>query len=110
MTNKLECQVTACQHYRDNLCCLKGIQVEGPAARESGQTCCASFEERHNGSWGENSTAQREPSVESSIDCKATHCVYNRDCRCEADCVCVGCLCGNVTVKSETECCTFQPE
>ena len=87
--NRLECQVTSCQHYCDNLCCLPGIQVDGPAARESSQTCCDSYEERRQGS-GQNST-DHVPSVDSSI-------------------VCVGCCCGDVCSKGGTECCTFQPE
>ena len=107
--NKLECQVTTCQHYCDNLCCLNGIQVEGPAARDSEQTCCASFEERTTGGWG-NSVGERKPSQESDIQCEAKHCIYNNHCKCEAEDVCVGCLCGDVTVKSGTECCTFEPK
>lgn len=108
--NRLECQVTSCQHYCDNQCCLPGIQVDGPAARNSSQTCCDSYEERHR-SHGENSSAcGRSPSVESSIKCSAEHCVYNDDCKCEAECVCVGCTCNDVTSKSGTECCTFKPE
>lgn len=107
--NRLECQVTTCQHYRDNRCCLEGIMVEGPAARESSQTCCDSFEERRPGQ-GENSACGCNASGESAIDCKAEHCVYNSHCKCEADCVCVGCTCDDVCSKSATECCTFRPE
>lgn len=108
--NKLECQVTSCQHYRDNRCCLPGIQVDGPAARDSSQTCCDSYEERRQGQ-GENSTARgNAPTVESSIKCSAESCAYNDNCKCGADCVCVGCCCGDVTSKSGTECCTFRAE
>lgn len=107
--NKLECQVSSCRHFHNNLCCLNGIQVDGPAARESSQTCCASYEERQP-SGGENSVCGCNPTVESAIECKAEHCVYNDHCKCEADCVCVGCSCGDVTSKSGTECCTFKPE
>lgn len=106
--NRLECQVTSCQHYCDNRCCLPGIQVDGPAARESSQTCCDSYEERRQGS-GQNST-DHVPSVDSSIDCSAEHCTYNKNCKCEAECVCVGCCCGDVCSKGGTECCTFRPE
>lgn len=105
--NKLECQVTSCQHYCDNLCCLPGIQVDGPAARESGQTCCSSYEERKN-SGGTNSAGAKTPSEDSSISCEAEHCAYNHNCKCEAECVCIGCCCGEVSSKSGTECCTFR--
>ena len=47
--NRLECQVNSCQHFQNNQCCLMGIQVDGPAAQESSQTCCASYEERRPG-------------------------------------------------------------
>ena len=106
--NRLECQVTSCQHYCNNQCCLPGIKVDGPSACESSQTCCSSFEERHR-SMGENvSACGRTPSVETSIDCKAEKCAYNENCKCTAECVCVGCFCGDVTTKSGTECCTFR--
>lgn len=107
--NRLECQVSTCQHYSDNRCCLPGIQVDGPAARESSQTCCDSFEERHEG-YGENAVCGCCPTTESSIDCSAEHCVYNENSKCHADCVCVGCNCGEPSSKSGTECCTFRTE
>lgn len=103
--NRLECQVTTCQHYRNNQCCLPGIKVDGPAAQKSSQTCCDSYEERRKGA-GENNVCGRNPSVESSINCSAEHCTYNDGCKCKAATVCVGC-CGEVTSKSGTECCTF---
>ena len=48
--NRLECQVESCQHNQNHQCCLMGIQVDGPAAQDCSQTCCASFEERRAGS------------------------------------------------------------
>ncbi len=108
--NKLECQVSSCQHWSDNYCCLPGIQVDGPAARESSQTCCDSYEERRENQSQNASASGQYPSGESAIDCSAEHCVYNDHCKCEADCVCVGCTCSGPSSKSETECCTFRPE
>ena len=109
--NKLECQVSTCRHWSDNCCCLPGIQVDGPAARESSQTCCESYEEQ-NGSGHEtqNVFGGNGPSEQSSICCSAEHCVYNENSKCHADCVCVGCTCQDPTSKSGTECCTFRPE
>ncbi len=106
--NKLECQVTTCRYNCDNLCSLPGIRVDGPAARESSQTCCESYEERQQGS-PENAVSG-SASTETDIECKAEHCAYNHDCRCEAECVCVGCCCSEPTSKSGTECCTFRQE
>lgn len=110
--NKLECQVSSCKHWCDNCCCLSGIQVDGPAARESSQTCCESYEEKSCGCHeAQNvSAGGRNPSVESSISCSAEHCAYNESDKCKADCVCVGCTCQDPTSKSGTECCTFRPE
>ena len=33
--NKLKCSVTTCRHNANNLCELRKIQVDGPAALES---------------------------------------------------------------------------
>lgn len=104
--NRLECQVESCQHYQNHQCCLLGIQVEGPAARESSQTCCASYEERRPGS--SQNAAGMNPSVETDIRCRAKHCAYNDRDHCQAQSVCVDSCCGDVTCKSGTQCRTFQ--
>ena len=104
--NRLECQVHSCQHFQNNQCCLAGIQVDGPSARESSQTCCASYEERRPGC-GQNAMGQN-PSVETDIACKVKGCAHNQHDRCQAQNVCVGCCCGDVSSKSGTECRTFQ--
>lgn len=104
--NRLECQVTTCQHYQNHQCCLAGIQVDGPSARESSQTCCASYEERRSGG-AENSMGQM-PSVETDIQCRVKGCTYNSHNRCEAQNVCVACCSGEASSKSGTQCSTFQ--
>ncbi len=104
--NRLECQVTSCQHYQNHQCSLAGIQVDGPSARESSQTCCASFEERRQGA-GQNAM-QQNPSVETEIQCCVKGCTYNSHNHCQAENVCVGSCCGDVASKSGTECRTFQ--
>ena len=106
MKNRLHCEVTSCQHYSNSQCCLEGIQVDGPAARQPDQTCCASYQERRPGA-GSNAMGQ-SPSGESHIHCQAQHCTYNDGCSCGASSVQVGCCCGDVTSKSGTQCCTFQ--
>lgn len=104
--NRLECQVESCQHNQNHQCCLMGIQVDGPAAQDCSQTCCASFEERRAGS-AQNAMGQN-PTVETDIRRHVQSCSYNSNQRCDAQCVCVGCGCGDVTSKSGTECRTFQ--
>ena len=105
MKNRLECQVSSCQHYDGGLCCLPGIEVDGPAARDNSQTCCSSYQER--GKSGGTASVSNSASADSSITCHAEHCAYNSNCKCGAECVCVGCCCNDVTSKSGTECCTF---
>ncbi|MCI9552430.1 MAG: DUF1540 domain-containing protein [Acutalibacter sp.] len=106
MKNSLECQVTSCRHNEKNLCCLSSIHVDGPAACQCDQTCCESYEPRTQG--GSNAISSHSPSPETAIDCKAHNCTYNDDCKCTAECVCVGCCCSDVNSKSGTECCTFR--
>ncbi len=70
--NRLECQVNSCQHFQNHQCCLMGIQVDGPAAQECSQTCCASYEERRAGA-GQNAMGQN-PTVETDIHCNVKSC------------------------------------
>lgn len=104
--NRLECQVTSCQHNQHSQCCLAGIQVDGPSAQEPSQTCCASYEERRQG--GAQNAMGQNPTVETDIQCRVKGCAYNSQNRCEASSVCVGCCCGDVSSKSGTECQTFR--
>ena len=106
MRNRLQCEVTSCQHYSNSQCCLPGIQVEGPGARQPSQTCCASYQERRPGS-GENASHSR-PSGHSDIRCQACHCTYNQGEDCTASSVSVGCCGGPATSKSGTECRSFR--
>ena len=105
MKNRLECQVSSCQHYESGLCSLPGIQVDGPGAKVCDQTCCSSYRERGRG--GASASVSGSASTESSITCHAQNCAYNSNCKCGAECVCVGCCCDDVCSKSGTECCTF---
>lgn len=105
--NKLKCSVTTCRHNANDLCELRKIQVDGPAALESRETCCGSYAERTSSS--ENSCGcSSSPSATADVHCSAEHCTYNDNHKCSADCVCVGCCCANPEVVSETECCTFE--
>lgn len=92
--NKLKCSVTTCRHNANDLCELRKIQVDGPAALESRETCCGSY-------------AERTSSSENSCGCSSSPSA-TADVHCSADCVCVGCCCADPEVVSETECCTFE--
>ena len=107
--NKLKCSVTTCRHNENQLCDLSKIQVDGPAATESRDTCCVSYAERAKGAnnmfSGMNSTA----SESTEIHCSAEHCAYNSNKKCNADNVKVAPCCADPCVVSETECTTFRP-
>ena len=108
---ELKCTVQTCMHNQDFLCRLDSIQVGGSQAKASKETCCDSFEERktqgmensYTNAYGNHATA---PSDRGGIDCKATDCMYNEQCKCEAGKVSVegSCACH----KDGTECATFQ--
>ena len=86
--NKLKCSVTTCRHNANDLCELRKIQVDGPAALESRETCCGSYAERTASS--ENSCGcSSSPSATADVHCSAEHCTYNDNHKCSADCVCV---------------------
>lgn len=106
--NKVECHVASCTHHNNNLCQLDKIQVDGPAAKEKGQTCCLSFDEKIGSAQNAvGSSSSREASPETGIHCKAGNCSYNSNSKCSANCITVGSSCATVSSKSGTECSSF---
>ena len=102
MTN-LDCSVVTCLYNRDNACCLDSIHVDGSDARITEETCCKSFTEKNGGS-AMNSAA--EPKKPTDVACEAASCIYNEDCRCDAEHIGIAgrdaCCC------SQTECASFR--
>ena len=98
----LRCTVQTCTHNKNFYCDLDGIVVGGNSAKRAEETCCDSFEERKGDSY---SNVTGEASATSTIDCKATDCTYNDNCKCHAGKISVegsnACRCG------QTECATF---
>ena len=99
---ELRCTVQTCTHNNNFYCDLDGIVVGGNSAKRAEETCCDSFEERKGDSY---SNVTGEASATSTIDCKATDCTYNDNCKCHAGKISVegsnACRCG------QTECATF---
>ncbi len=108
---ELKCTVQTCVHNKQFLCDLDSIQVGGSSAKHAGETCCDSFQERKTENYSNSYTnsysdvSSGTPSDTSNIDCKATECKYNEECRCHA---------GKISVEGsqachceETECATF---
>lgn len=99
---ELRCTVQTCMHNKDYYCDLNKITVGGSTAKNAKETCCDSFEERKSGTYS-NSCCDASPT--SEIDCKATGCKYNDQCKCHAGKISVEG--GNADVAEKTECATF---
>lgn len=107
--NKLKCSVTTCRHNADLLCSLNEIQVDGPAATESRDTCCVSYAERKGGANNLSGVCNSCATESTVIRCSAEHCAYNSGRKCHADSVKVSGCTSSPCVVSETECTTFRP-
>lgn len=100
---ELRCTVQTCLHNKQNYCDLSAIEVKGASATTIDGTYCGSFVERK-GNTTSNVTGAASPL--SNIDCKATQCMYNKECKCHAGKISVE---GSSACKSdETVCATFE--
>lgn len=102
----LQCDVMNCANNKDNLCCRPNIQVNGPCAFGSEQTCCSSFLDAT--SSVENSIGYSMPNLGLEIGCDAKNCVYNQEERCNADEIKVSSEGEKPDTASKTECATFR--
>lgn len=116
---ELKCTVQTCMHNMQFLCNLDKIQVGGSDAKSPRETCCDSFQERKADSYSNSysgssmnsysnsySDITGKASDRSSIDCKATECMYNNSYKCHAGKISVE---GSNACQSEaTECATFK--
>ena len=98
---KLNCSVANCAYNAESCCCLGNVKVDGSSNTEHTEgTCCNSFAE---GGSGHNCSGV--PADYSEIDCQATNCTHNDNCKCHADTIQVA---GNGADRcGETECSTF---
>lgn len=100
---ELRCTVQTCLHNKQNYCDLSTIEVKGSSATSIDGTCCGSFVERK-GNTTSDVTGSASPT--SAVDCKATHCMYNKECKCHAGKISVE---GSNACKSDdTVCATFE--
>lgn len=100
---ELKCTVQTCVHNQDYYCNLNQIVVGGSDAKKAADTCCDSFEERREGA---SMNQMGSASATSTIDCKATECLYNKDCACHAGKISVEG--GDACCQEQTECATFK--
>ena len=99
---ELKCTVQTCAHNKNYYCALDKIVVGGNSAKQAEETCCDSFEEKRDGAY---SNTAGEASPVSDIDCKATDCEYNNECKCHAGKISIEG--GDACQCEQTECATF---
>lgn len=100
---KLDCSVTSCMYNQDHYCSKGDITIGGAKATAASQTCCESFREK--GSGASNSTGHASSTID--VDCEATQCVHNKDCKCHAESIGIGGG-SNACQCKETECADFK--
>lgn len=99
---ELDCTVENCIYNKQQYCCKGDILVDGKQAVHPNETCCSSFQERRRDSES-NSCGEACRCID--VDCKATQCVFNEDCKCSADHI--GIAGANACACAETECSSF---
>lgn len=102
--NFLNCGVSACAHNSNDMCSLNTINVEGPGACKSDQTCCSSF---MNSTDAMNTAYSNSACTETEIECKAANCKHYKKGKCQAKDVHVGKMGNDPCVMGETMCDTF---
>ncbi|MDD2494262.1 MAG: DUF1540 domain-containing protein [Tissierellia bacterium] len=96
---EISCTVTNCYYNKRNGCTSPVIKVDGKKASESRNTSCNTFVEQKPGIM--SSTA--EPQNNSSVECEATKCVYNKNATCKASDILVN---GKNAQRHEETCCS----
>ena len=99
----LDCSVQNCMYNQDNSCSKESIHVDGSSASSTEDTCCKSFVERKEGA-ATNST--KEAVKPTDIACEAVNCMYNEDCRCDAEHI--GIAGSDACDCEHTECASFR--
>ncbi len=102
--NQLRCGVESCATNRDGYCCRSEIQVEGPSARASKDTCCSSFQQEVPGMT--NNAVSQSPNPRCEVLCDVQSCVHNSNGCCGASGIDIA---GNgASSRGETRCRTFR--
>lgn len=84
MNENLNCSATSCVYNSSQLCYAGNIKVDGRQANSTGETYCASFEDRgHSGMT--NSVDNGKQVCPNDIHCEATKCKYNEQELCKAE-------------------------
>ncbi len=106
--NYLNCDVQSCANNQNNKCALNRIQVDGPGACTSSQTCCSAFTAKGTAT-AQNSVVSSKARLETNIGCRAENCKYNKRQKCSAENVSMNSMTSSANVMGETECLSFNP-
>ncbi|MGL6173726.1 MAG: DUF1540 domain-containing protein [Cellulosilyticaceae bacterium] len=97
---KLNCCAVNCTHNESNHCCLNQISIEGAEAGVPSETCCDNFLEK-----GNMTNHVTEPNEAITIECRATKCIHNQNCKCDAEGVAI--VGQDATSSDGTQCNAF---
>jgi hypothetical protein len=103
---QLQCDVMNCANNKDNCCCKPNIQVNGPCACGSEQTCCSSFMDATNSA--QNEVGSCLPNTSLEVSCDAKNCTFYTNEKCGADHISVSSGEENPDTASKTQCASFQ--
>ena len=91
----LSCSATTCIYNKQELCSKGDVKIGGSNARQAGETCCESFQERSQDSMM-NSMASGCGCTNIGVNCDATGCRSNDHCKCVA---------GAINIDGHDACC-----
>lgn len=84
VNNNLDCSATSCVYNDGGGCFAGGIDVDGRQATTTGNTTCATYQDKDSAGFT-NSNSAPDSVGTRDIHCKATNCKYNVDEACKAD-------------------------
>ena len=104
----VRCSVTDCVYNDNSRCTSQAVKIDGEDARTSVQTRCDTFS-THEGMMS-SVLSNKDNTGSTKINCKATNCHYNDECKCTLESIDVGCSCDACTCSSssETACNSFK--
>lgn len=99
----LSCSAITCVYNKDELCSKGDISVGGQSAQTPDETCCESFRERTS---SDASNSEGCGCKTIAVDCEATKCIYNENCKCDAAKIGIGGA--SAATPEDTKCGTFR--
>jgi len=104
---EVNCNVNNCSHNKDAICFANSVNVAGGRAKESDNTCCASFLNGDNyGTLTSNTNDYGSQCMD--VVCNVQSCSYYNNKYCTADSINVSG--GRANIYEETNCSTFKKE